>query len=94
MKRTSRILSLLLALALALSLLPTAVFADMAKAGALPAVSAGAHLAAARSVITRADLDGPGLCRIDPYTGGPDYAGPVIHMNQTPGIGITAVPGL
>ena len=58
------------------------------------AVSAGAHLAAARSVITRADLDGPGLCRIDPYTGGPDYAGPVIHMNQTPGIGITAVPGL
>lgn len=58
------------------------------------AVSAGAHLAAARSIITRADLDGPGLCRIDPYTGGPDYAGPVIHMNQTPGIGITAVPGL
>ncbi len=58
------------------------------------AVSAGAHLAAARSVITRADLDGPGLCRIDPYTGGPAYEGPLIHMNETPGIGITAVPGL
>ncbi|MBQ6239340.1 MAG: dipeptide epimerase [Firmicutes bacterium] len=58
------------------------------------AVSAGAHLAAAKSVITRADLDGPGLCKIDPYTGGPDYVGPMIHMNETPGIGITAVPGL
>lgn len=58
------------------------------------AVSAGAHLAAARSVITRADLDGPGLCRIDPYTGGPTYEGPLIHMNETSGIGITAVPGL
>ncbi len=58
------------------------------------AVSAGAHLAAAKTVITRADLDGPGLCKIDPYTGGPDYVGPMIHMNETPGIGITAVPGL
>lgn len=58
------------------------------------AVSAGAHLAASHSVITRADLDGPGLCKVDPYTGGPAYNGPMIHMNKTPGIGITAVPGL
>ena len=57
------------------------------------AVSAAAHLAAARSVITRIDLDGPSLCSLDPYTGGPVYQGPRILMNETPGIGITGVPG-
>lgn len=57
------------------------------------AVSAAAHLAAAMGCITRADLDGPALCKIDPYTGGPLYEGPYIHMNQNPGIGITGVPG-
>ena len=31
------------------------------------AVSAAAHLAAAKGIITRADLDGPSLCREDPY---------------------------
>lgn len=56
------------------------------------AVSAAAHLAAAKGVITRADLDGPSLCKIDPYQGGPLYQGPHIIMNETPGIGITAVP--
>lgn len=57
------------------------------------AVSAAAHLAAARSVITRIDLDGPSLCSVDPYTGGPVYEGPRILMSDTPGIGITGVPG-
>lgn len=57
------------------------------------AVSAAAHLAAAKSVITRADLDGPSLCREDPYTGGPVYTGSRILMNDTYGMGITAVPG-
>ena len=52
------------------------------------AVSAAAHLAAGRSVITKLDLDGPSLCREDPYTGGPEYDGPWIRMNDTPGIGI------
>jgi o-succinylbenzoate synthase len=56
------------------------------------AVSAAAHLAAAKGVITRADLDGPSLCRIDPYEGGPRYEGPRILMNETPGIGIVKVP--
>ena len=55
-------------------------------------VSAGAHLAASQSVVTMADLDGPSLCRIDPYTGGPVYDGPFIRMNETPGIGITGIP--
>ena len=56
------------------------------------AVSAAAHLTAARGIVTRADLDGPSLCAEDPFTGGPDYDGPVIRMNDLPGIGITTVP--
>ena len=58
------------------------------------AVSAAAHLAAAKGIITRADLDGPSLCREDPYTGGPIYQGSRILMNETPGLGITSVPAL
>ena len=57
------------------------------------AVSAAAHLAAARSVVTKVDLDGPSLCKLDPYTGGPRYDGATIEMANTPGIGITGVPG-
>ena len=57
------------------------------------AVSAAAHLAAAKGIITRADLDGPSLCKEDPYTGGPVYAGSRIVMNDTYGMGITGVPG-
>lgn len=56
------------------------------------AVSAGAHLAAAKGIITRADLDGPSLCSVDPYRGGPIYTGPSILMNDTPGLGIETVP--
>ncbi len=56
------------------------------------AVSAAAHLAAAQSVITRADLDGPALCKIDPYTGGPIYTAGQIVMPTAFGIGITQVP--
>ena len=56
------------------------------------AVSAAAHLAAGKGIITRADLDGPSLCSIDPYTGGPVYEGSVIRMNDNDGIGITGVP--
>ena len=56
------------------------------------AVSAAAHLAAGKGIITRADLDGPTLCREDPYTGGPVYDGAVIRMNENCGIGITRVP--
>lgn len=56
------------------------------------AVSAAAHLAAGKGIITRADLDGPSLCRIDPYEGGPVYQGSRIIMNETPGLGITKIP--
>lgn len=57
-------------------------------------VSAAAHLTAAKSIITRADLDGPGLCKIDPYTGGPVFDANWIRMTDAPGIGVTSVPGL
>lgn len=56
------------------------------------AVSAAAHLAAAKSVITAVDLDGPSLCREDPYEGGPLYAGAKIIMPKEAGIGISKVP--
>ena len=56
------------------------------------AVSAGAHLAAARKCITMADLDGPSLCTEDPYRGGPIYEGPKILLQEMPGIGITDMP--
>jgi o-succinylbenzoate synthase len=55
-------------------------------------VSAAAHLAAAKGIITRADLDGPSLCKIDPFQGGPDFEGSKICMNDLPGIGIQTVP--
>ncbi len=55
-------------------------------------VSAAAHLAAAKGIITRADLDGPSLCKIDPFKGGPDFNENKIVMNDLPGIGIQSVP--
>jgi L-alanine-DL-glutamate epimerase and related enzymes of enolase superfamily len=56
------------------------------------AVSAAAHLAAAKGIITRADLDGPSLCRTDPFEGGPDFLENRIVMNDLPGIGIQTIP--
>lgn len=55
-------------------------------------VAAAAHLAAAQKIITRADLDGPSLCSVDPYTGGPVFDGPTIAMSGDPGIGVDQVP--
>lgn len=57
------------------------------------AVSAAAHLAAGRSVITKVDLDGPDLCKSDPYAGGPAFIGPRIVMPETNGLGIEEAPG-
>lgn len=56
------------------------------------AVSAAAHLAAAKRIITRVDLDGPSLCKTDPFEGGPQFPENRILMNTTPGIGIESVP--
>lgn len=56
------------------------------------AVSAAAHLAAAKGIITRADLDGPSLCSVDPYNGGPIYSANKIIMTDAPGISIISAP--
>ena len=55
-------------------------------------VAAAAHLAAGRSVITRCDLDGPSLCAVDPYSGGPEFRESAIVMSDDPGIGVSGVP--
>ncbi len=55
-------------------------------------VSAGAHLMGAKGCIVAADLDGPSLCKVDPYKGGPVFKGPSVQLPETPGIGITDVP--
>lgn len=51
-------------------------------------VAAAAHLAAGRGIITRADLDGPSLCKTDPFEGGPVFERNRILMTGDYGIGI------
>ena len=55
-------------------------------------VSAAAHLAAAKGIITKVDLDGPALCKEDPFEGGPKFNENEIIMPDTYGIGITKLP--
>ena len=54
-------------------------------------VTAAAHLAAAKSVITRCDLDAPILCREDPIEGGAQYTVDRIVLSDQPGLGIKAI---
>ncbi|MGM9987824.1 MAG: dipeptide epimerase [Bacillaceae bacterium] len=50
-------------------------------------VSAAAHLAAAKRMITMVDLDGPALCQYDPIYGGPIFNGGSIQMIDRQGLG-------
>jgi L-alanine-DL-glutamate epimerase-like enolase superfamily enzyme len=54
-------------------------------------VSAAAHLALARRVISRCDLDPPVLCAEDPVTGGAAYTGASVAVTDAPGLGIESV---
>lgn len=54
-------------------------------------VSAAVHLAAAKSIITKIDLDGPSLCKEDPIVGGPNFEGFRITLNNEPGLGFKEV---
>lgn len=56
------------------------------------AVTAAAHLCCGQSVVTMADLDGPSLCAIDPFEGGPIFDEAKVTMTGAPGLGITGVP--
>jgi o-succinylbenzoate synthase len=57
-------------------------------------VTAAAHLACARSIITRSDLDSPSLCKTDPVRGGVEIDGPWLKMTDEPGFGILGIDGV
>lgn len=58
------------------------------------AVNAAIHLACARQVITRVDLDGPVLCSEDPILGGAVFEEQNITVSDAPGLGIRGIePG-
>ena len=54
-------------------------------------VTAAAHLACAKNIITRIDLDGPALCSEDPVLGGAEFKGREIRLPERPGLGIDGV---
>jgi len=58
------------------------------------AVNAAAHLACARRIITKVDLDGPMLCAADPVHGGAVFEEKTITLPAQPGLGVTAVDGV
>lgn len=55
-------------------------------------VTAAVHLAAAKSIITKIDLDGPILCSEDPIEGGAVFNESIIRLTDEPGLGIKNVP--
>ncbi|MBU0927505.1 MAG: dipeptide epimerase [Spirochaetes bacterium] len=57
-------------------------------------VTAAVHLAAAKKVITKVDLDGPVLCSEDPVDGGAVFEESLIRPNETPGLGISGIRGV
>ncbi len=57
-------------------------------------VNAAVHLAAAKSIITKIDLDGPVLCSEDPVEGGAVFNEFIITLNDAPGLGIKKVNGI
>ena len=57
-------------------------------------VTAAVHLACARGIITRVDLDGPALCSADPVCGGAEFCGRHITLSDRPGLGISEVSGM
>ncbi len=54
-------------------------------------VNAAVHLACAKSIITRIDLDGPVLCSQDPVLGGAVFHEKEITVSNAPGLGIQGV---
>ena len=58
------------------------------------AVNAAVHLACAKNIITKVDLDGPVLCREDPIIGGAVFTEKRITVSDEPGLGIKGIePG-
>ncbi len=57
-------------------------------------VTAAVHLAVAKSIITKIDLDGPVLCSENPVIGGAIFDNSTITLPDTPGFGIKEVQGV
>lgn len=57
-------------------------------------VNAAVHLAAAKSIITKIDLDGPVLCSEDPVEGGAIFDEYKISLNDAPGLGVKRINGI
>lgn len=57
-------------------------------------VNAAVHLACAKKIITKIDLDGPVLCKEDPIEGGAVFQEQLITVSDEPGLGIKGVQGL
>ena len=57
-------------------------------------VNAAVHLACARKIITKVDLDGPVLCSEDPVLGGAVFQEQLITVSDEPGLGIKGVEGI
>jgi L-alanine-DL-glutamate epimerase-like enolase superfamily enzyme len=56
-------------------------------------VTAAAHLACAKSIITQCDLDAPILCSEDPIEGGALYEDDQIILSDEPGFGFRGIQG-
>lgn len=54
-------------------------------------VNAAVHLACAKNIITRVDLDGPVLCSEDPVLGGAVFSEKRITVSDAPGLGISGI---
>ena len=57
-------------------------------------VNAAVHLACAKQIITKIDLDGPVLCSEDPVEGGAVFSEKLITVSDAPGLGVTGVAGI
>ena len=57
-------------------------------------VNAAVHLACAKKIITKIDLDGPVLCSEDPILGGAVFEEQRITVSDAPGLGIQGVEGI
>ena len=57
-------------------------------------VNAAVHLACAKQIITKIDLDGPVLCSEDPILGGAVFNEREITISNDPGLGIHGIQGI
>ena len=58
------------------------------------AISAAVHLASAKKIITKFDLDAPILCASDPVEGGAVFRGAAVSPQDAPGLGIESINGV